>query len=218
MMTYRTVSGIAITMIWWASTVVGVPFSDIYRKMMTQLPGSNRLPGVVEPLSLQNLIDGIERHDFEQIYFGDNRVITRSKDEDFTYITPINPYITTKLVDISLKNQLDPIFVPSTAPESPPDLVGGFINVFILFSILRSVQMYASRWLSRRNSDRNQTETYDPFMGMGMGMGGFGFMPPGANSRNREYTVNTTLADWAGSREVLVECAEIVTYLTNNTN
>jgi cell division protease FtsH len=180
--------------------------------IFNQFISVSKPPPLQQPLTVKNLINGIKHHEFNQIYFNDNKVFTKSVDEQHIYYTNINPYITTKLVDVSLKNRLDPIFVPSSSSNSPDPITFVFQGLFIVFAI-QTLRLYFSRFFSggsganRQFNKNNSSNTRNLFP----------FMNKESDMKN-ELQLNVSLSDWAGSKEVLEECTEIVTYLKNSTN
>jgi len=190
------------------------PFEGVYNRFVSK-------PPLQQPLTVKDLINGIEHHEFDQIYFVDNKVFTKSVDEQHTFYTNINPYITTKLVDVSLKNQLDPIFVPYSSSNSPGPFTFLFPGLFIVFAIQTLRQYFtqyfirfftggtgANRQFKNNHSINNSSKSQNIF-------------PPFFKKEpdmKTELNLNVSLSDWAGSKEVLEECSEIVTYLKNSTN
>ena len=179
-----------------------------------------------QPLTVRELIQGMDNHDFSEIYFKNNAVIARANakkldtDENvvsndasvYEYITPITPAITTKLVDISLKNQLNPIFLPDPliVPSSGENPFFTMIYGYLFFSILRNLASGLFAAFQGQRSSRNGGSGPGAFsspFGMDMGLSKRG---------NRDISnINVTFADWAGSAEVLEECSEVVTYFKN---
>lgn len=153
------------------------------------------------PLSFKNLLSGIENHDFNRIYFDPDmqHVTTTSIDGNIIYNTNINPLVTTKIVDASIKNDIETIFTPR-----PFDIFPFALNFFYsvaIFLFIRNIFAGFNSMIGRGQSGGNQIR--NPF------------------NMNRKTSsaieTNVTFADWAGSKEVLNECTEIVTYLKNDT-
>jgi len=147
-------------------------------------------------LSYRQLIGGIEHDSFDRIYFSpDMRTVTSvSKDLDTSYDTTISPLMTEKLVDASVANGIEPIFL-----QYQPNILGFLPNLIvplILFSAIRTFLM--GMQANQSNQDFNM---------FGVGKSQFKI--------NAE--TNVTFADWAGSKEVLEECTEFVEYLKNST-
>lgn len=171
------------------------------------------------------LLDQIQSHDISKIYFSTkyNSVISEKKEEtdeiysDYT-ITDIIPQVTNDLIDLSIKNEVEPVF----KQEQPPPVqtlitdayqfisntVYPFIIISIIFSIARSVLFTISN--NRRSN---------------MGGGGNPFLQglPGSLNidikKDKELMLksNITLQSFAGSPEIYEECIEVVSYLKNST-
>lgn len=198
------------------------------------------VPPTIQPITVKNLIKGIENHDFDQIYFKDNnRVVYATEgvditgddelaleggnDPEYVYVTSISPYITTKLVDVSLQNGVNPVFIDSAAASTAGPGFLGIFNIipFIIYgllfgSLIRSFMMGGmgggqNMFSNRKSSGQNQGSN---------GNGGFSFPGLFGNGFNEldQNRPNVTLADWAGSKEVLYECTEIVSYLKDSSN
>ena len=174
-------------------------------EFLRQKPSSlSPLHALPEPLSVNQLIQGIKNHDFQSIYFKNYQVITTAEDKEQSYVTNISPLITDKLVDLSLTYNMETEFAPTIISQPPPDIFGWAFNV-VIFSII--VQSVISFYRNTVNGNRVGTNN-SQFMNMP-----FSNREPG-NIKNN----NVTLQDWAGSPEVLEECSEIVTYLNHPDN
>jgi len=170
-------------------------------------------PLITEPMSVKQLIQGIKHHDFENIYFKNFQVITTSPNSDIQFSTAISPLITNQLVDLSLKNGMDPQFAPvaDSPPPPPPDLLGWTFNAVLFSLITRSL------WTSFRNTmSGNRAASDSRFQNMNPNFPVTSFSKPRESITNS--VKNVTLQDWAGSPEVLEECSEIVTYLNHPEN
>lgn len=184
------------------------------------------MPSQIQQITVKNLIKDIEGNKFNEIYFKENNHIvyaiekTDNEDTDITntpnyvYVSNISPFITTKIVDVSLKHDVNPVFVDSVISQN-----NGAPNIFsfVPFAI------YAYIFISIVNGIRNR------FGGAGNRVsnkkGGFpsstsSFQFPGFSEETKIENTrpNITLADWAGSKEVLFECSEIISYLKDSTN
>ena len=160
-----------------------------------------------QPITVKNLVKGIEHSDFDTIYFSqDMRTVVANEPElEIQFTTTISPLITQKLVDVSLQHNVDPVFL------NPPtnDLLGIFSiipNLFfavIAFSFLRSLSMM-SNMMGGDGDD--QSNSLSRLMNI--------------NKKNQIMDKNTSVqfSDWAGSQEVLEECIEFVSYLNETTN
>ena len=197
-----------------------IPFLVGHAFELPKLPISPFVPNTM-PLSVKHLLKGIETHQFDQIAFDENTVYTKDKDHHYTYITRVNTYASTKLVDASLSNGMDPIFV--TNQNNPITDAGTFLfNSILLYIAVRTVQSIIGPFLSRNGRFKNGGGNGNN-KGMGIDLGGNYDRPPwGQLLRDRKekpmVNINVTLADWAGSPEVREECTEIITYLNNDTN
>jgi len=150
---------------------------------------------VRQPITIKNLIKGIEHSDFEQIYFSpDMRSVIATEADDVQFTTSISPLITEKLVEISLKNDVDPVFLMPEA--SFFSLLPNIIPAIIAFSFLRIVSIMSS--FMDEDSDASRIMNI--------------------NKKNIKIEKNITVqfSDWAGSQEVLEECTEFVSYLSNS--
>ena len=97
------------------------------------------------PLSFKNLLNGIEKHDFDKIYFDTNlqRAISSKTDSDVFYDTDVSPIVATKIVDAALKYNIEPIFasrsldvIPTLLNFAIPVFIFLFIHVFYLYKML----------------------------------------------------------------------------------
>ena len=180
----------------------------------------------LQNIPYNQLLDRIQNKEISKIYFSNkyNEVISESKIEsedlysDFV-VTDIIPYVTNDLIDISVKNKVEPVF--KIKVEQPTQLQSiaydtyQFINntlfPFIFISILFSI---ARRFfLMTRGNGSN-----------GLNSGGpFGQNMPGSLNIDLEKDKETmkksniTLNSFAGSPEIFEECTEIVSYLKNGT-
>jgi cell division protease FtsH len=173
------------------------------------------------------LLDKIQNKEISKIYFSnkyseviaENKYETTEIYEDYT-ITDIIPQVTNDLIDISVKNKVEPIFKIKT--EEPNQLqilaydtylfINNTVFPFILISILFSVaQSFFA--MTRGGSGKNNGNSNGPF----------GQNIPGSLNidleRDKEIMKNSniTLKSFAGSPEIFEECTEIVSYLKNGT-
>jgi len=167
-----------------------------------------------------SLIQKIENHDISKIYFSNTfteAIIENTETvddvlEDYSY-TKISPVISNSLVDISLKNKVETIFIQQPPPGpiqiAAADVLGVVNNYFVPFVFLSLfISFIRSFFISRSNNNL--------FSG---GMPGF----PGSLNidlkRDKENMLksNITLTSFAGSPEIFQECTEVVSYLKNAT-
>jgi len=147
--------------------------------------------------SLNDFLKKTQNHDFDKIYFNQNLkdIYSTDKNGDYVYSTTINPFVTEKVVQVALDTDTQTIFL-----QQEPGFFGFldpftiFIGLSLLFTFLRGQLM--------TNVNQMQNNL-------------FGFN--NKISVIKEKT-NVTLSSWGGSKEVLEECTEIVSYLRNNTN
>jgi cell division protease FtsH len=172
--------------------------------------------------SYSTLIQNIEKHEVDKIYFSpsNDAVISENREMvddvllDYS-ITKISPSILNSLVEISIKNKVEPVFVTSIAQLNPiqqlaGDIVSGINNLFVpsilLFILINSIRAF---FMTRNNNGRPNNL--------------FGTSFPGSLNidieRDKENMKNSniTLASFAGSPEIFQECTEVVSYLKNDT-
>jgi len=116
------------------------------------------------------------------------------KDDDIQFKTAISPLLTEKIVDASVQHNIEPVFM-----QYQPSILGILPNLImplIVFSLVRTF------FMGMRSGQSNQD-----FSMFGVGKSQFKI-----NSET-----NITFTDWAGSKEVLEECTEFVSYLKNST-
>jgi cell division protease FtsH len=124
------------------------------------------------------------------------------------HLTPVNPFVISKVVDKSVENKVNTVFLEESFNSNffTPinDFFTGsltFVGPFFLFVILRNLFIYFTR-------GQNPMPPMPP-------------MPFGFNKKNNVKedlkNSNITLSSWTGSPEIFEECTEIVSYLKNNT-
>lgn len=153
-----------------------------------------------QEIGLKNLIKGIENKQFDNIYFSPDlrKVTVSSPDYDIQYDTTITPLITEKLVDVSIQNDVEPFFI-----NYQPNLLSNFSSLFfpiMIFLIFRNILTFNTMMGGQGNNQFTNSI--------------FGINKPPIKTK---VETNVTFADWAGSKEVLEECTEFVTYLKNDT-
>jgi len=169
-----------------------------------------------------DLLQKIERHEISKVYFSpkydrvisENVVATDDLYEDFT-ITDIIPPVSTNLIETTIKNSAEPIFVKQQDPGPiqviATDVLNGVNNLFVPFIFISLlISFIRSMFLSNGSNTRN------PFSG---GMPG---LPGSLNidlEKDKELMKksNITLTSFAGSPEIFEECTEVVSYLKNAT-
>jgi len=180
----------------------------------------------LQNIPYNQLLDKIQSKKISKIYFSNryNEVISENKEEtedkyEDYIITDIIPQVTNDLIDISVKNKVEPVFKNKLEQPNPVQIFIGdvflfannvvfpFIFVSVLLSIARSF------FTMTRNNNRN-----------GLNQGGpFGQNMPGSlnidinQDKETMKKLNITLQSFAGSPEIFEECTEIVSYLKNAT-
>lgn len=171
--------------------------------------------------SYTELITKIENHEVSKIYFSPkyDKVITEDIEDthdvlnDFA-LTEIIPPLSSNLIETSIKNKVEPIFIklqdPSQIQTIAYDVLNGINNLFVPFIFLSlTISFIRSLVLSNTGSK-------NPFSG---GMPGI----PGSliidleKDRELMKKTNITLSSFAGSPEIFEECTEVVSYLKNST-
>ena len=177
----------------------------------------------LQNIPYNQLLDRIQNKDISKIYFSNkyNEVISEKKTEsddlfeDFV-ITDIIPQVTNDLIDLSVKNRVEPVFKIKMEQPNPVQVLASesyqfisntvfpFIFLSTLFSIFRVI------FMTSRNRNMNSG-------------GPFGQSMPGSLNidlkKDKETMMrsNITLQSFAGSPEIFEECTEIVSYLKNGT-
>jgi cell division protease FtsH len=163
--------------------------------------------------SYNTLVKNIEDHKVKNLYFNEklDTVIAEDSEEhespieDYT-VTKITPFITDKLVDLSVKNDVTTTFTQAPPPNPYFQIIGNVVNgaeMFLLPGIILSVIISFFRV-------NNQMRNPSAFLGGGM-----------PNDLNKDkinmQKANVSLASFAGSPEIFQECVEVVSYLKNST-
>uniref|UniRef100_A0A6C0DEF5 AAA+ ATPase domain-containing protein n=1 Tax=viral metagenome TaxID=1070528 RepID=A0A6C0DEF5_9ZZZZ len=161
------------------------------------------------------LIKKIEKHEVSKIYFSKryDDVVSEESNKvgntliDYTY-TPISPFVTSSLVETTVKNNIDTVFLqpdtPSQFQQFASDSLSFVSNYFVPFVFI-SVFLSFIRNLQMANTNR----------------GGISGLPnlkldikkDKENMKNANITINS----FAGSPEIFEECTEVVSYLKNAT-
>jgi cell division protease FtsH len=167
------------------------------------------------------LLDKIEKHEVSKIYFSphyDKVISENSVSADDVYIdytlTEIIPPVSTNLIETSIKNKVEPIFIKQQDPGPiqiiASDILNGVNNYFVPFIFLSLLISFV------RSLFLSGASTRSPFSG---GMPGI----PGSLKIDLEKDkelmkkTNITLNSFAGSPEIFEECTEVVSYLKNAT-
>ena len=127
------------------------------------------------------------------------------------HLTPVNPFVISKVVDKSVENKVNTVFLDQPLNSNFFTPINDFfmqsltfVEPFFVFIILRSLFIYFSR-------SQNPMSPMPPMPPM----------PFGFNKKNNVKedlkNSNITLSSWTGSPEIFEECTEIISYLKNNT-
>ena len=172
--------------------------------------------------SYPTLIQNIENHQVQKLYFSPTNDAVISETTDLTddvlldfSITKIAPSIANSLVDISMKNNVEPVFTQSLVQINPIQQLAGdivktidtfFFPSIVIFIVINSIRAF---FLNRNSGGRPNNL--------------FGSSFPGTLNidieRDKENmkNANITLSSFAGSPEIFEECTEVVSYLKNDT-
>jgi len=165
------------------------------------------------------LLEKIENHEISKIYFSpnydkvmsENIIDTEDIYTDYS-VTDIIPPLTSNLIEVSIKNKVEPIFTKQQDPNQfqvlATDILNGINNGFVPFVLLTLLLNFIrSLFIAGRSG------------------GQFNGMPgmPGSLKIDLEKDKelmkksNITLMSFAGSPEIFEECTEVVSYLKNST-
>ena len=164
---------------------------------------------VRQPITIKNLIKGIEHSEFDTLYFNPDMrtvVATDSEMDNIQFTTTISPLITQKLVDISLEHNVNPVFVnpPSNGLLDIFSIIPNLFFAAIAFSFIRSLTTM-SNMMSGEGGEQNNNN---------LGR----FMNYGKKNLKMDKNTSVQFSDWAGSQEVLEECIEFVSYLNKTSD
>jgi cell division protease FtsH len=142
-------------------------------------------------LSYSKLLNNIENHKISKIIFTKTLSTVVSENEDLdNYVTDINPYAVTQLLDISKQNNVETIF----SQESSSNIFDLFVPLIFLSFILTFIRSLFIQYNSG--------------------------MPLMSNNLNKDkinmIKANISLNSFSGSPEILQECVEVVSYLKNS--
>lgn len=178
----------------------------------------------------KSLVNNIKEHSVSKIYFSKGLDNVISEDNNDLYsLTSITPVITSDLVDISVKNDVDTVFFevpPKSMIESVSSDIGGFLEsafmpVIVLSFLISFIRSFLT--IRRMNNSINKPNN-SPLNGpMPMNLP---FNSPfssimnnnnGMNTKKMLKKMNISLSSFAGSPEIFEECSEVVSYLKNAT-
>lgn len=202
-----------------------------YIKQNHYLPRSSKLfnvknteYGPLESIPISELYKNMNAHTIKNIYFSNdlkNVFFVENTGTKVSGVVNSNPGLTDNIIDVATKNDVKTVILdkPMNFLENGSHLAEGVLN-FAILSIGISIvfNIFSAFFMRPRgiggNSGGNSSrggKNQNPFSSM---------MPPGMQSGSTDKIIdvsvlNTTLADWAGSPEVVEECAEIVSYIKN---
>jgi len=189
------------------------PRSFISMEYDTKINSALKYKSLLKEDSYNKLVEKIDKHEVSKIYFSNtlNSVISENKEEngeimeDFS-VTKINPFLTNSLSDLSIKNNVQAIFLQDPSQSTGDFLVKGVFGffesyIFPFLFITFIITLFQNR----------------------AGAGGMPGMPGFTPSKNINadklivQKANITLNSFAGSPEIFEECTEVVSYLKNDT-
>jgi len=169
--------------------------------------------GKMESMPLDKLYQGIENYEINNIYFSEDlkEIYVIDKDEtnpDFPMIQNMqvvnsNPILADKIVELSSKNKVHTVIM-----EPQNTFLNDIVRVasnsfeFVVISIILTSVIQGIVGFTRRG-------------GGNTGPMNMGFPFFNKDKRVDKTVLNVSLSDWAGSPEVVEECAEIVSYIKN---
>jgi cell division protease FtsH len=168
--------------------------------------------GTIETGTLSELYNGIYSHTIKGIYFSEDLkdvYFIQDGDVIFSRVVNSNPILTNSIIESANKNQIKTgiLETPMNIYREGGVIINGlfsFATMAIGFSIVVNIIRLL---LTGNSSNRNPM----------MPGGPFSFNTNENDNMIDKSTINVTLADWAGSPEVVEECSEIVSYIKNST-
>ena len=163
--------------------------------------------------SYNALVKNIQDHKVKNLYFNEklDSVIAEdveeheSQVEDYS-VTKINPFITDKLVDLSVKNDVTTTFAQAPQPNPYFQIIGNVLNGAEMFLFPAIIVASLVGFFRVNNQMQNPSSIF------------------GGNKENNltkdkfnMQQANISLASFAGSPEIFQECVEVVSYLKNST-
>ena len=151
---------------------------------------------VSKKLSYKLLINDIESHKVEKIFFSKSFTNVISEENNNYLMTPITPLITDNLVSTAIQNNVDTVFF-ELPPRNIFDNIETYFGPFILLTFLiRFVRFFLGKNKINMPFSFNQNLNKDKFILQNM---------------------NISLSSFAGSDEIFEECTEVISYLSNST-
>ena len=207
----------------FVKSLIPKPFRQISMHSDVELTNALRNRYTLQNIPYNKLLDKIKNKEISKIYFSNryNEVISEKKIEteepnDDYIITNIIPQVTNNLIDISVKNNVEPVFkIKMEEPNSVNVFIADayqFVNNTIFPFIIISILFSFARSFFLMTSNIKNSNTGNPF----------GSSPGSLNidlKKDKETMLksNITLKSFAGSPEIYEECIEVVSYLKNET-
>lgn len=163
--------------------------------------------------SYNALVKNIQDHKVKNLYFNERLDSVIAEDvenhdsplEDYS-VTKITPFITDKLVDLSVKNDVTTTFTQVSPPNPYFQIIGNVLNGAEMFLFPAILVASVISYFRASNQMRNPSS----FFGGNK-----------ANDLNKDkitmQQANVSLSSFAGSPEIFQECVEVVSYLKNST-
>lgn len=126
--------------------------------------------------------------------------------------TDIHPLLATPLIDAANRNQVDTVILQDPTPFGGAMVADGLRSLGNVAGGVFELTLFATLFASLLRSFFMRNGSNFPTGGQG---GNFMGMPSMQAGQLLAQKPNVSLADWAGSPEVLRECTEIVSFLRN---
>lgn len=170
--------------------------------------------GPLEFVPLSDVYKGLDSDAIRSIYFSDDLkdiYLVEKPESKVTKVVHSHPLLTEPLIETARKHEittvvLDPV---SSLFDKGGQFVTGLLDISVMaiaFSIVYNLGSIFFKGLQNGSTNGRSNSPVTPF----------GFMKKTEKAVD-QTAIPTRLSDWAGSPEVLEECAEIVTYLRNST-
>jgi len=193
-----------------------LPLNSQIKPLVSSSPVSikNTDYGRIERGSLSELYNGIDTHTIKSVYFSEDLkqiYFIEEGDVMFSRVVNSNPILTNSIIESANKNEIKTAILetPNNLYREGAVIVNGLFN-FATMAIGFSIVVNLIRLLFIGNSSNRNNNPMMPG-------GPFSFMSNDKDNMMDKSTINVTLADWAGSPEVVEECSEIVSYIKNAT-
>jgi cell division protease FtsH len=193
----------------------------VFMKDTSDINAAMKNQNYLKKVPYSDLVQKIDHHEISKVYFSpkydkvisENLELTDDLYSDFS-LTEIIPPLSTSLIETTIKNKAEPIFIKQQEPTQIQtmaiDILNGVNNLFVPFIFISLLLSFVRSLFLSNSSTRN------PFS---RGMPG---LPGSLNidlEKDKELMKksNITLSSFAGSPEIFEECTEVVSYLRNAT-